>query len=185
MKLGKSFGRFLLRTYKHRKQRVCDTSTSHCLAVARETLCRTRYCFLISQGSSGWASARLVEPITDPDSFVLWIGTNPTLRKISEITSNPKVTLAFGNTSENANVVVYGTASIEGDAALRRKYWKGQWRLFFPNGPLSDDYVLIRVEALLIELMSFRRNVIPEPFGLRPVVLEKRKGQWHVQAFEP
>lgn len=104
--------RFLLNAYKKRKQAATDLSTEHCLRVARATLRRTRYCFLVTSGQGSWSSARLVEPICNLKDFAFCIGTNPSLRKVREIRANPKVTLAFGNAKENANLVVYGAATL-------------------------------------------------------------------------
>ena len=171
----------ILDLYKWRKRHTTDLTVTNCLNAIRTTVRNTPYCFFISHGQGEWASTRLVEPIADLDLFVFWIGTNPRLRKVAEIKTNPKVTLAFGNSRENANVIVYGNAVVVTDVALRQKYWKPRWRLFFPEGPRSAEYVLIRVEAQRLEVMSFRRNVIAEPFGLRPMVLLNTEGQWLVQ----
>jgi hypothetical protein len=53
--------------------------------------------------------------------------------------------------------------------------------LFFPNGPLGEDYVVIRFEAQQMELINFKRNVIPEPFGLKPLVLSKQGAAWELE----
>jgi len=180
MSLRKTIVRALLDSYKSRKQKACDTSLEHSLAAAWETVASTKYAFFISHGASGWPTARLVEPIFDRDEGLFWIGTNPGLRKVAEVRENPKVTLAYGNQRERANLVVFGTASIEPEPELRRRYWKGEWRMFFPDGPLGRDYVLLRIEPERMEVLSFRRDVVPEPFGLRPVKLVRRDGEWVV-----
>jgi general stress protein 26 len=182
MKLQKKLERLLLDWYKRRKQRQSDLSLENCLRVVQATAAKTPYCFLITIGEQGWPSARLIEPICDFDDMVFYIGTNPTLRKITEINANPHVTLAFGNRTEQANLIVYGTATISIEPAIKRRYWKGSWRLFFPSGPNGTDYAVITVLADRIELMSFKRNVIAEPFGLRPVVLQRTVAGWQVQS---
>jgi general stress protein 26 len=181
MPLKKLLSRALLHLYKRHKRRRADLSTDHCLAVARQIVRTTPYCFLISHGLPGWPSARLVEPIADLDTFVFWIGTDPKLRKAAEVSADPRVTLAFGNMKQQANLVVYGTAALVTDAPTKQRFWKGSWRLFFPDGPRSDGYVAIRVEAQRMELMSFGQNVVAEPFGLRPVVLAPEGGRWRVE----
>lgn len=178
MSLRKTAVRALLASYKSRKQRASDESLAHSLAVARETVRATKYAFFVSQGATGWPSARLVEPIFDREQGLFWIGTNPALRKVAEVRESPKVTLAYGNQRERANLVVFGTASIVSEPELRRRYWKGEWRMFFPGGPLGDDYVLLRIEPVRMEVLSFRRDVVPEPFGLCPVKLARVDGKW-------
>jgi general stress protein 26 len=182
MSLKKFAFSVLLGFYRRRKQSSADLGLENCLKAARATIGHTRYCFLISEGVNGWSSARFVEPIPDLSEFAFFIGTNPELRKIKEIETNPKVTLAFGSIAERANLIVYGTATISTEAEMKRRYWKGVWRLFFPRGPNSNDYAVIQVRAEKMELMNFRRNVIGEPFGLRPVVLQRVEQKWAIQA---
>ena len=54
---------FLMVHYKQHKQRVCNTSLEHCIQVAEAMRTKAKYCFIISNGSNGWCSTRLVEPI--------------------------------------------------------------------------------------------------------------------------
>ena len=179
-KIKRKMGRRLLENYKRNKQKSLNTSLDHCLNTARSMLKKTKYCFLISNNERNWPSARMVQPIIDFDTFVIWIGTNPSLRKINEIEKNPNVTLAFGNDKENANLIIHGRANIVRDESIKKKHWIGSWLLFFPNGPMGDDFVLIKIEPLEMELMNFKKNVAPEPFGLKPVKIIKENGNWRV-----
>jgi len=181
-KLKKRMADFLLQRYKQRKTRSSVHTSEHALSVVRHMLQKAKYGFLITRGESDRCSARLVEPIIDQQNdFVLWLGTNPSLRKVQEIKKNPSATMAIEDPKEQANLILYGLASIVIDPALRRKYWRSHWKLFFPSGPESPEFLLIRFEAQRIELMSFRRNVIPEPFGLKPLVLIKHSQGWEIE----
>lgn len=179
-RMRKALSRRALDVYKARKQRKADLSLDHVLGVVRAMLRKTQYCFLITNSGGPWPSARLVQPIVDDtDEFALYFGTDPELRKAREIEADPHVTIALENERENANLVLYGTASLERDLDTRRRRWIGSWRLFFPGGPKKEGYVVIRFEAERIELMNFTRDVIAEPFGLRPVVLARGvDGTW-------
>ena len=170
---------WLLDRYKQRKQQNVQVDVAHCLSIATELIRKSSYGFLISHGQTEWPSTRLVQPIVDED-FTLWIGTSPALRKVAEVRENAHVTFAIQDDKTQANLILQGMATIEEDLGLRRKYWKGEWRLFFPGGPKSDDYILIRIEVQRMELMSFARNVVPEPFGLRPVKLARVDSSWQV-----
>ena len=181
MSIPKRVNKVLLNAYKRRKQAHCDLSLEHCLRVVRATVSRTKYCFFITPEASGSPSARLVEPIADLEALTFFIGTHAGSRKINRILACPSVTLAFSSAGEDANLVVYGTATVSDEPALKERYWKATWRLFFPDGPESKDYVVVKVCAEKIELLNFQRNVIPEPFGLRPAVLEKTSQGWRVQ----
>ena len=181
-KLLSTLGKGYLGSYKRRKQKSFNYSLAHCLNTSRAMLKKSKYCILITNNEGQGPSARMVQPIIDLDTFVFWIGTNPTLRKVKEIQRNPNVTLAFSNNRENANLIVYGKASIESGMSERRNHWIPSWLLFYPDGPSGDDFILIRVEPTEIELMNFKRNVVPpEPFGLKPVRLKKTDEDWQVQ----
>ncbi len=167
-----------LDAYKQQKLRNSNTTLAHCMATSRAMLAQAKYCFLITHGENGRCSTRLVQPIVNLDEMIVWIGTHPGLRKVAEIKNNADVTLAFENLKEDASLVLYGTAQIETSSAKRKRYWKYEWRLFFPDGPESNDYVAIRIEPSTIELMNFQKNIVQEPFGLRPIILERADDKW-------
>ncbi len=171
----------MLDAYKRRKERLSDVSQAHSLDVARMMLKKAKYAHLISHNENGWSSARLIQPIVDLDNFVIWIGTHPNLRKVSEVRQDNKVTLAFMDEKEDANLIVYGEAHVETALAMKKSHWKGTWRLFFPDGPASDNYVVIRVDPMRMEIMNFKHNVVQAPFGLKPAVLVKKNRQWEIE----
>ena len=157
-KIKSMVGRSLLNYYKQKKQKSLNTSLDHSLKTARSMLKKAKYCFLITNSRRDWPSARMVQPIIELDTFVVWIGTNPTLRKISEIKKNPNVTLAFGDEREDANLIIYGKASIVDDSHESRKHWINSGFLFFPDSPEGDEFVLIRIEPAEMELMNFKKK---------------------------
>jgi general stress protein 26 len=147
---------------------------------------KAKYCFLISHGiddRKGWCSARLVEPVFRKEGadFTIGIGTLPDSRKVDELWDNPKVTLAFENPREDANLVVYGGAFVETRSDMKKYYWKKVWKMFFPDGPESENYVVLRIEPSRMEILNFKQNIIPEPFGLKAAVLVKQDGCWQME----
>ena len=179
-KLKQLLGKFFLNRYKSRVQTKSNISLEHCLEVAREMINKSKYCFLITNGEGNWPSARMVQHIVELDTFEIWLGTNPSLRKIKEIKENPYVTIAFGQESANANLIIYGKASIENGIREKFKHWIGSWLLFFPGGPRGKDFVSIRVESMEMEIMSFKRFIVTEPFGLKPIKLKNNNGVWEI-----
>lgn len=179
-KIRKQIGKIFLKYYKRRVQRNFNSSLRHSLDTARKMLKKSKYCFLISNSERNWPSARMLQPIIDLDTFVIWFGTNPRLRKIKEIKENPYVTIAFGKEGENANLIIYGKATVVDNVRERVKHWIGSWLLFFPSGPRGEDFVSIRVEPLEMELMNFKKFIVPEPFGLKPIKLENDNGVWKI-----
>ena len=179
-KLKKHLGKSFLNKYKLRVQKNSNTSLDHCLKVAKEMINKSKYCFLITNGENNWPSARMVQPIVEPETFIIWLGTNPTLRKIKEINKNPYVTIAFGKERENANLIIYGKASIENNIRERVKHWIGSWILFFTGGPRGEDFISISVEPLEMEIMNFKKYIVTEPFGLKPIKLKIDNGLWEI-----
>ncbi|MCA9732966.1 MAG: pyridoxamine 5'-phosphate oxidase family protein [Deferribacteres bacterium] len=177
-KIQKTVGRRLLNTYKTKIQKSFDPSVEHCLDSARTLLKKAKYCFLITHSERPWPSTRMVQPIIDFDAFEIWFGTNPKLRKIEEIKKDQNVTVAFGNETEDANLIIYGKAVIVEDMQARKQHWKGSWHLFFPGGPQGENFISIRVEPVEMELMHFKKNIVPEPFGLNPVKIIKTAEGW-------
>lgn len=181
--LRKNLFHWLLDTYKRRKLRLASTGLEHSLQVIRMMFKRGEFGFLVTQGENGWPSTRLVQPIIDfksgdAERFEIWIGTNPNLRKVQEVKQNGRVTFAIEDRKQQANLVIYGEATLEARPEFKRRYWKGEWRLFFPDGPNRDDYVLIRIIPCRMELMNFGKHVVQEPFGLKPVRLEWQETGW-------
>ena len=181
MSLKRLLIRFLLDRYKSNKQAAADTSLEASLRAARSVVEKSKYCFLITHGSEGGSNARWVEPIVEPD-FTVWIGTSPKLRKVQEVMADSAVTLAFGSEKDQANLILKGQARVVDDMQMRRKHWLGHWRLFFPDGPQGDDYVLLKFEPQCMEVLSFKKAVIPEPFGLSAVQLDRDAGgHWQLR----
>ncbi len=171
----------MIARYKSYKQKSCNTTLDHCINVAQHLRNKAKYCFLISNGNDGWCSTRLVQPIfkKNHSSFTIGIGTHPESKKVQELWLNNKVTLAFENTREDASLVIYGKAFIETEIDVKRQYWQKVWKMFFPGGFKSKDYVVLRVEPQRMEVLSFKQNITPEPFGLKSVALElNQEKQW-------
>ena len=184
---------FLLARYKQHKQRKCNTTLEHCIHVAEVMCSKAKYCFLISNSGNyhhqsendrrGWCSARLVEPVfrQEGSNFTIGIGALPDSKKVDEIWDNPKVTLAFENSREDANLVIYGEAFVETDPEIKKRYWRKVWKMFFPDGSESENYVVLRIEPSRMEILNFKRNITPEPFGLKAAVLVKQDGSWQME----
>lgn len=173
----------LLLAYKRRQQRNANLSVDRSLQIARKMMERESYAFMISHGVDGYCSSRLVQPVVDVENWRIWIGTRRDLRKVQEVRQNPNVTMAYYSHKQQANLLLYGKAYIEESVELRERLWKPEWIMFFENGPAADECVLIGVEPERMEIMNFGRNLVPpQPYGLKPVTLERSGGIWaHAQ----
>jgi general stress protein 26 len=150
------------------------------LETAKSTIKAAEYCFLITVGEKGEPHARLVQPFEPEEDMTIWIGTWARSRKVQEIQQDRRVTLAFHDKEGTAYVTLMGTAQIESDTKMKRKYWREEWIGFIPQGADGDDYLLVRFIPSRIELMSFSSGVLPQPYGLRPAVAVRSEDLWVV-----
>ncbi|WP_268761188.1 pyridoxamine 5'-phosphate oxidase family protein [Frankia sp. AvcI1] len=139
------------------------------------------YGFLATLGSHGVAPhVRLVQHLAVTDDLVVWIGTSPRSRKVADIAANPDIQVIYAveDRAAFAYLSVAATVSVVDDERERAAKWEDGLAAFFPAGPLGDDFVLLRLDPLRLELMDFTRRLHPDPFGLLPVVVERHAGVW-------
>jgi general stress protein 26 len=153
------------------------------LEVARATIEGVEYCFLITESESGEANARLMQPFKPDEDLTIWFGASPRSRKVREIKAHDRVTVAYEHPEEGAYVTLLGRAVLERDVELRGKYWRRRWVRYWPEGPESDDYVLIKFMPERLELMSEAREVAPDPI-MQPGVLVREGDEWVVAGGE-
>jgi general stress protein 26 len=147
---------------------------------ARSIIRSAEYCFLITLGEKGEPNARLVQPFEPQADMTIWIGTWSRSRKVQEIQKDNRVTLAFHDKNGTAYVTLLGSAQIERDTRKKRKYWREEWIGFLPQGPEGDDYVLVKFIPSRMELISFSRSILPQPYGLKPAIAVRSEDLWVV-----
>ena len=131
------------------------------LSAARGMIIDIRYCTLITQAADGTADARTMDPFPPDSTFTIWLGTNRQSRKVAQIRANPRVTLHWFDPADPGYVVIKGRATVVDDAALERRYWKDEWKSFYPEG--RSSYILIKVIPQRLEIVSTRRNILGDP----------------------
>jgi general stress protein 26 len=148
------------------------------LDLTKATLDVAQFCFLITQDETGQSCARLMQPFAPEPDLTIWFGTSPHSRKVREIQRDERVILGFAHAPEGAYVTLRGSASLETDVAQRQHYWRDAFAAFWPAGPAGDDYILVKFVPTRIEIMHIAQDVAPEPFGLRPVILDRTAAGW-------
>jgi general stress protein 26 len=148
------------------------------LSTAREIMKEADYCFFMTHGESSEINARLMHPFEPDTEFNVWLGASPNSRKVREILKDNKVTLAFLNPRSTAYVTIVGTAALDSNLELKRKYWRSYWTDMYPGGPDNSEYILIKIIPTRIEFMNFTNAALPQPYGLKPNGLERNNGVW-------
>jgi general stress protein 26 len=136
------------------------------------------YGFLVTATSEGTRS-RLVQHLCVDDDATIWVGTSPRSRKVADIAASPLVCYSVEDRAAFAYLTIAANAAVVEDAAQRQAKWDPGLAPFFPGGPEGDDFVLLRLSAVRIEVMNFAQHVHPDPYGLVPAVIERRAGTWH------
>jgi len=150
-------------------------SRDELIAAARETMSAARYCALITKGSSGRPQARTLDPFLPDENMVVWLGTNPRSRKVAAIRRNPRVTLYYFDREAEAYVTIYGIARLVNDPKAKLKWWKDEWKEFYPNR--AKDFLLIRVTPEKLEVVNVKKAIVGDPHTWKPpsVKFEKLK----------
>ena len=134
-----------------------DTERVKLIAAAREIMSDARYCALITVDTNGQAQARTMDPFPPGDDMVVWLGTNPKSRKVSEIGKNPRVVLYYFDLPSQSYVTISGTARTVDDPREKARHWKDEWKDFYPDR--EKGYLLIAVTPEKLEVVSVKKNI--------------------------
>jgi len=159
---------------------MSQTKVDELLTTARAIMKEADYCFFMTHGESSEINARLMHPFEPDGEFNVWLGASPSSRKVREVLKENNVTLAFINPRSTAYVTIVGTAALDSNVDLKRKYWRAYWTDMYPGGPENQEYILIKVIPYRIELMNFAESALPQPFGLKPQGLARTDGAWSI-----
>lgn len=143
-----------------------EASREKLIAAARETMAAARYCALITLDSSGRPQARTLDPFPPDENMVVWLGTNPRSRKVAAIRRNPRVVLYYFDREAQAYVSITGVARLVNDPKAKLKWWKDEWKSFYPDR--AKDYMLISVTPEKLEVVSVKRGIVGDPHSWKP-----------------
>ncbi|MDQ3738211.1 MAG: pyridoxamine 5'-phosphate oxidase family protein [Actinomycetota bacterium] len=147
------------------------------LRVARELLGAVPY-VLVCTARAQDVHARQVQLLETTDDLVLSFGTSPRSRKVADIHRTGRATIVAEVQERFAYVSISGVATVVDDETARRRLWIEELATFFTDGPLGDDFVIVRFHAERVEVMDFSEDVTPDPFGLVPAVLVRNGDGW-------
>jgi len=140
------------------KQEVKGDEREKLIAAARAITADARYCALITVDENGQAQARTMDPFPPDQNMVVWLATNPKTRKVSEIAKNPHVVLYYFDMPTQSYVTLSGTARLVDDPQEKTRYWKDEWKDFYPDR--EKGYLLIAVTPVKLEVVSVKKNIV-------------------------
>lgn len=142
------------------------------LAAAREVIAGAGYATLVTNGEDGRPQARIVDPFPPDDDFTVWLATKPTTRKVTQIRRDPRVTLLWFDPAALAYVTLHGDAEPVDDPEEKATRWKPTWAGFYADENRGDDYLLIRIRARRLEVVSPGHDVVGDDATWRPPEVE-------------
>ncbi len=115
----------------------------------------------ITIGEDGKPNCRAMMTQEVESGMDLWFATRLASEKIDELRKNPNVGLYYYNAADWSYVSIGGTVEVIKDTERFKKYWKEDWRRWFPNGPDDPDAVLLKVDA---EVVTYEDRAEPVTF---------------------
>lgn len=146
-----------------------EISRDSLLIYARTIIDSSESHVLVTVDEEGKPQARTMSPFQPEEDWIIWLGTFPTSRKVKQIQNNPNVVVFYYDSESKSYVSVSGIAQIVNDPALKDKYWRGGWKMFYPDK--ETQYVLIKVTPVKMEICSFKYNLLWDTDG-RPAHVE-------------
>jgi len=154
-----------------------DSQVSRLLAGAASLIESVRYCWLVTRSKAGGVNARpmgRVLPACEQADWKILFVTYGRSQKASDIRRADSVEFIFQGDHEEAFGTFAGRAVLIEDPLAVQRLWKPAYE---PNFPEEAD----RANAAFIEIAVERMKlwipgVTPEPFGLRPGILERGAG---------
>lgn len=146
------------------------------LETAKRVMNAAKNCFLITLEESGHPTARIMDPFEPESGMRIWMGTNKNTRKVEQIKNDTRATLAYYDPEGMGYVNMIGKARLVTDPRLKDKWWKEEWKAFYPGGKESAVYCLIEFSPFRIEVMDISRKVLVSIF--RPEIVTLKDSVW-------
>jgi general stress protein 26 len=146
------------------------------LAGAAKTIGGARYCWLATAAEDGFVNLRPMGrlPADRKDEWTIRFIADGRSRKVADMRRAGRVAIICQHDPDDAYVALYGEATLrEGEEEIRKR-WKDAYDVFFAGG--RDRRYAAFVEVAVERMELWIRGVTPEPFGLRPTVLERDAG---------
>ncbi len=147
-----------------------ELSRDTLINIAREIIDSAKCTTLISVDEQGKPHARAMSPFEPETNMAVWLGTSINSRKVKQIKNNPNVVVYYFESEGKSYVSLAGKAELVNDLALKKKYWKKGWDVFYPNP--EKDYILIKVTPERMEVCSFKYKLFWDHETLMPQYIE-------------
>ncbi|MDR0988718.1 MAG: pyridoxamine 5'-phosphate oxidase family protein [Prevotellaceae bacterium] len=109
---------------------------------------RQSVAFISSIDADGFPNARaMLAPVWREGLKTFYWHTNTSSQKVTQFLKNPKCCVYFCDEQHFRGLMLRGTMEIITDEALRRRFWKDDYTLYYQGGLDGGDYTLMRFTA--------------------------------------
>lgn len=143
-----------------------DSTRIKLINAAKEIMNTAPHCALITLDEEGRPRVRVMDPFKPEGELIVWFGTNPNSRKVSQIKNDPRVTLYYLDNDASGYVMIHGMAQLVDDPMEKESRWKDEWKSFYPNKP--EGYLLIKVVPDWMEILSTSRGILGDKITWQP-----------------
>jgi general stress protein 26 len=161
------------------EDRIDAVEVSSLLAGAAKAIRSVRYCWLATAAEDGFANLRpmgrlLRDAGDEKDEWTIQFIADGRSRKVTDMRRAGRVAIIIQRDPDDAFVTLIGKATLCESESEVRKRWKGAYDAYFPSESDRANAIFVEVDIARMELWI--RGVTPEPFGLRPTILERNHG---------
>jgi general stress protein 26 len=82
---------------------------------------------------------------------LLYLTTNTSLAKVSDLLHNPKCSAYYFLPDAFRGVLLYGTAEIVTDRAVKEALWQKGWEMYYPLGVTDPEYTVMALKPVSVK----------------------------------
>jgi general stress protein 26 len=85
------------------------------------------------------------------NDLTLFFSTNTSSSKVSQIISNPRVSVYFCDPTSWHGFMCQGNMEIVKDKVIKNAIWLDEWIMYYPDGKDSGDYTILKLKPAYVK----------------------------------
>lgn len=130
---------------------------------------------ILTTRSGNELHSRPMKTVESQDFGVVWLFSDIHTDKTNELDRSPNVSVTYVNTQEEIFVAISGTATLQRDPKLIRKYWNPMLRSWFPKGVDDPNLALIKVTINMAEYWDTSPSAVTKLFNVAKAAVTGQK----------
>lgn len=142
-----------MKTPAFKLPRIVETSGTVCLATIGTDGCPSVRAMLNLRNTSLYPH---LAPLyaREKNPLAIYLTTNASSAKMGEIRACPKACLYYCDSGRFLGITLKGNIEVVEDAAFKAAAWGPGWEQYYPEGPQSDDFVMLRFTPAAVKSYS-------------------------------